>query len=73
MAAGEVKKVRLRFVVLIYRILALFLCHQSCIQSFAYCFIDVWNSVGGVVVGELRVFVFSSPQWKYTYFTTTQM
>ena len=37
------KKVRLRFVVLIYRILALFLCHQSCIQSFAYCFIGVWN------------------------------
>ena len=44
MAVGEMKKVRLRFVVLIYRILALFLCHQSCIQSFAYCFIGVWNS-----------------------------
>ena len=44
MAAGEVKKVRLRFVVLIYRILALFLCHQSRIPSFAYCFIGVWNS-----------------------------
>ena len=44
MAAGEVEKVRLRFVVLIYRILELFLCHQSCIQSFAYCFIGVGNS-----------------------------
>ena len=44
MAAGEVKKVRLRFVVLIHRILALFLCHQSRVQSFAYCFIGVWNS-----------------------------
>ncbi|XP_068750599.1 inhibitor of growth protein 5-like [Montipora capricornis] len=29
MAAGEVKKARLCFVVLMYRILALFLCHES--------------------------------------------
>ena len=29
-----------------------------------------WGTEG---VGELRVFVCSSPQWKYTYFTTIQM
>ena len=31
---------------------------------------STWGTEG---VGELRVFVCSSPQWKYTYFTTIQM